>query len=158
MRMFGIPLCIAITMAGCGKRSLSTPVLTPLVEQWEKGDKSGMIRRFVDTDWTAGPLFAPDSVFSMSENQFMRLRSEESVAMSKEILPQIVTLRQIAQGVIEAGKGASGKGDSAGAKKHFNAVKQYGVALDNKDTLLIVQQVGKAFVKLADAELAKVNP
>ena len=156
MRTIGIPFCFAIALAGCGKGT-QTPVLPPIVEQWQKGDKAGTIARFVETDWSARPFFAPGSAMSLSEEQFQKLTVTEIDAKMKEVLPQTNTLRQIAFGVMEAGKEAAKQNDAAKAKKHFTAVKQCGEAIEKIDTLKIVQLIGKAIVKLADAELAKVN-
>lgn len=156
MRMFGIPFCVVMAFAGCGKRA-QTSVLPPIVEQWQKGDKSGAIGRFVEADWSARPLFEPGAAMSLSEEQFQKLSVAEIDAKMKEVLPQINTLRQIAQGVMEAGKEAAKLGDRAKAKKHFTAVKQCGEAIEKDNTLKIVQLVGKAIAKMADAELAKVK-
>lgn len=154
MRTFGIPFCVAIALAGCGKGT-QTPVLPPIVEQWQKGEKAAAIVKFVETDWSSRPLFAPGSAMGMSEEQFQKLPVTEVDAKMKEVLPQINTLRQIALGVLEAGKETAKQGDATKAKKHFTAVKQSGEAIENDNTLKLVQLVGKAIVKLADAELAK---
>ena len=157
MRTIGIPFCVAVALAGCGKREQAS-VLSPIVEQWQKGEKAGAISRFVDSDWTARPLFASGTVMSLNEDQFQKLPVTEVSAKMKEVLPEITTLRQIAQGVMEAGKEAAKQGDKAKARKHFTAVKQCGEALDSPETLKLVQLVGQAIGKMADAELAKVKP
>ena len=73
------------------------------------------------------------------------------------MLPQISALKQLAAAVAQTGRDAASKGDAAQARKCFSALKQCGTALDSPDRLTLVQFVGKAFKKLADAELAKVG-
>ena len=46
---------------------------------------------------------------------------------------------------------------AAQARKYFTSLKQCGTALDNADRLRMVQLVGQALKKMADAELGKVG-
>lgn len=157
MRTIGIPFCVAVALTGCGKRDQAS-VLSPIMEQWEKGEKTEAINRFVEADWKARPLFAPGSAMSLNEDQFQKLTPDIVADKMKEVIPRINTLRQIAQGVMEAGKEAMKQGDKAKARKHFTAVKQCGEAINSAETLKVVQLVGQAIVKLSDAELVKVKP
>jgi hypothetical protein len=122
---------------------------------WQQGDKSTAVSRFVGTDWAARPLFAADSVLSLSEAQFKALPAAELEAKSAEMLPQLESLKKLASAVAQAGRDAASKGDTAQARKHFNSLKQCGTALESPDCLVIVQLVGKALKKMGDAELGK---
>ena len=164
-----------ILLAGCSKKddssggsappkkqpvnaeSAAAPVTQRALTAWERGDHSTAIRSFLEADWSARPLFAPDSALSLSEDRFKALSNAERQAKSDEMLPQISSLKQLAAAVAQAGRDAASKGDAAQARKYFTSLKQSGTALDSPDRLLLVQLVGKAFKKMADAELAKVG-
>jgi hypothetical protein len=124
---------------------------------WQQGDKATAISCFVETDWSSGPLFAPNSTLSLSEDQFKALSNADRQAQSGEMMSQLNSLKKLAAAVAQAGRDAASKGDTAQARKYFNSLKQCGTALDNADRLRVVQLVGQALKKMADAELAKVG-
>jgi hypothetical protein len=124
---------------------------------WQQGDKSTAISSFLAIDWSARPLFAPDSTLSLSEGQLKALSDADRQARSSEMMSQISSLKQLAAAVAQAGRDAASKGDSAQARKCFMSLKQCGTALDSADNLLMVQLVGQACKKMADTELAKIG-
>ena len=107
---------------------------------WQQGDKTAAVTSFVETDWSARPLFASDSVLSLSEDQFKALSNWQS--KKTEMTPQVESLKQLAAAVAQAGRDAAAKGDAAQARKHFAALKECGAALDNPDSLALVRVVG----------------
>ena len=123
---------------------------------WEQGDESTAVRSFVETDWSSRPLFAADSLLSLSEEQYKTLSDAERQAKSGEMMTQLDSLKRLARAVAEAGRDAAARGDAAQARKYFTSLKQCGTALDSPDCLSIVQLVGRAFKRLADTELAKI--
>jgi hypothetical protein len=158
-------LTVSLLMAGCGKKagppgsnaSAATPIAQPSMTAWQQGDKATAISSFVETDWSSGPLFAANSTLSLSEDQFKALSNADLKAQSGEMMSQLDSLKKLAAAVAQAGRDAASKGDTAQARKCFTALKQCGAALDGPDRLRMVQLVGQALKKMADAELAKVG-
>jgi hypothetical protein len=103
-------------------------------------------------------LFAPGSALSLTEAEFSSLPVTDAQSKeSKEMVPQLASLKQLAAAVIQAGRDAAAKGDLTQARKYFTSLKQFGAALDSPDYTRIVQLVGQAFGQMADKELAKVG-
>ena len=165
-------MAATILIAGCGKKSpsssatpppaqadvaSSSPAAQPALTAWQQGDKAAAVSSFLAADWSARPLFAPDSSLSLSESQFKALSDAERDAKSKDMMAQLASLKQMAQGIVQAGHDAVSKGDAAQARKCFTSLKQCGTALESPDCMQLVQLVGKAFVKMSDAELAKIG-
>jgi hypothetical protein len=156
-------LTVSLILAGCGKKagppgsnaSAATPIAQPSMTAWQQGDKSAAISSFVETDWSSGPLFAANSMLSLSEDQFKALSIADRNAQSGEMMSQLDSLKKMAAAVAQAGRDAASKGDTAQARKCFTSLKQCGTALDNADRLRIVQLVGQALKKMADTEPAK---
>jgi hypothetical protein len=174
MQTLSTIMAATILLAGCGKQNTSSgtspspakeqtstasaaPVAQAALLAWQQGDKSTAVDRFLDADWTARPLFPPDSPLSLTEAQFQSLSNTDRQAKSNEALPQISALKALAAAVAQAGRDAATKGDTAQARKCFASLKQCGTALSGPDCLSLVQLVGKAFNKMADTELAKLG-
>ena len=137
--------------------SAAMPIAQPAMTAWQQGDKATAISSFVETEWSSGPLFAANSTLSLSEVQFKALSNADRQAQSGEMMSQLDSFKKLAAAVAQAGRDAASKGDTAQARKYFNSLKQCGTALDNADRLRMVQLVGQALKKMADAELAKVG-
>ncbi|HYG34050.1 MAG TPA: hypothetical protein VEC99_04670 [Clostridia bacterium] len=160
----GTALIVSLLLTGCEKKanpssptpSAAAPVAQPALVSWQQGDKPAAINRFAEINWNARPLFASDSPLSLSEAQFIALSEAERKAKSEEILAQLDTLKKLAGAVAESGRAAAAKGDVAQARKYFSSLKGSGEALAGPDCMAVVQLVGKALKKMADAELAKV--
>ena len=104
------------------------------------------------------PCLPPSSyVLSLTEDQYKALSNSEREARSREITSQISSLKQLAQAVMQAGRDAAAKGDTAQARKYFTSLQDFGAAVGGSDSMLIVQLVGKAIQKMGDTELAKVQ-
>lgn len=73
------------------------------------------------------------------------------------MLSQVEAVKRLGVAVAQAGRNAAAQGDTAQARKHFNALKQFGAAADSPDSLRLLQLVGQAQKKTADAELAKIG-
>jgi hypothetical protein len=159
---------IAVTLAGCGKQggtaggdapppaNAPPPAAEAILKAWEQGDSATAIRRFLEADWTARPLFARGSVMSLSEEQFKKLPAAQRDAKAAEVQAQLAALRKLAGAVTQAGRDAAAKQDLDGARKYFTALQQCGQALDAQDAMLIVKLVGQALQKMAVAEQAKL--
>lgn len=153
--------------AGCGKTgdpkpkaSLPAnhppPVAEAILATWAQGDSAAAVRQFLETDWSARPLFAPGSAMNLSEAQFKALPTAEREAKAAEVQSHLATVRKLAGAVAEAGRAAAAKRDDAMARKHFAALEQLGGALDSPDSMVIVKLVGQALKKMATAETAKL--
>ena len=167
MKTITIPavFTVSLLLAGCGKKagppgstaSAAAPIAQPSMKAWQQGDKCAAISTFVETDWSSGPLFAANSTLSLSEDQFKALSNADRQAQSGEMMSQLDSLKRLAAAVAQAGRDAASKGDTAQARKYLTALRQCGTALDNADRLRMVQLVGQALKRMADAELAKVG-
>ena len=124
---------------------------------WQQGDQSAAISSFLAADWSARPLFASDSVLSLTEDQFKSLSDADRQAKSGEMTKQLDSLKRLAAAVAQAGRDAASNGDTAQAQKCFTSLKQCGAALSSPDCLGLVQLVGKAFSRMADTGLAKMG-
>jgi hypothetical protein len=125
---------------------------------WQQGDPSTAVNRFLETDWSARPLFPSGSVLNLSEAQFKNLPASERDAKSNDMMTQLSALKQLAVAVEQTGLDALAKKDMPQARKCFTSLKKCGEALDTPDSLAIVKLVGQALKKKADAGLAKSGP
>ncbi len=150
-----------VLIAGCSKKSQSSsitpPPAQPAMTAWQQGDKATAVTKFVATDWSSRPLFAPDSALSLSEDQFNAFSDAENKVKSAELLSQLDSLKQLARAVIQTGDDAAAKGDTAQARKCFTSLEQCGAALNTTNDSRLVQLVGQAFQKRAKSELAKIG-
>lgn len=177
---------IGVGLTGCGKKADSsgnpappkgqpattaatTPVMQSVLTIWQQGDKSAAVAAFLETDWSARPLFAPGSTLSLSETQFQaRMKpvwmrfwipgyAKRAEAQRIQMTKELSEVKQLAAAVAQAGRDAAAKQDLAQAAKHFTSLKQCGAALNRPDSLAIVKLVGQAMTKMADGELAKLK-
>ena len=171
-------LAILLLLTACGRRadrsgatssaivppgstsSAEVPIAQPAMTAWQQGDKSAAIRSFVQAKWSlAGPLFAPGSALSLSEEEYRALSSSDRQARSGEMIAQLDLLKKLAAAVAQAGRDAAANGDTAQAREYFTSLRRCGVVLDQPGCLRLrmVQLVGEALEKMADAELAKLG-
>lgn len=125
---------------------------------WQQGDKTAAVAGFVETDWSARPLFASDSMLSLSEDKFKALSNSERQAKSSKMFQQIDSLRRLAAAVAQAGQDAAAKGDAAQARKHLTSLREFGSAIDTSNSLALLRLVGQAEKKRADREMSKLAP
>jgi len=170
LRCFSLPLTALLifgALAGCGKpgnsnqkasppANLQPPAAEGILKTWEQGDSTGAVQQFVEADWSARPLFSPGSPMNLSESEFKALSAVQREAESAEVVERLAVLKKVARAVTQAGHDAAAKKDMALARKHFTALDQFGGALDEPNSMLIVKLVGQALKKLAAAETAKL--
>jgi hypothetical protein len=173
--IIGGMLAVSLFLAGCdnndeapagsaparkpsaGAAVAAAPVAQAAMAAWQQGDKSAAVSSFVAADWNARPLFASDSPFSLSEEQFKSLSNADRQVKSNEMLPQISSLKQLAAAVADAGHDAAAKGDAVQARKCYTSLKQFGTALDTPAHTSLLQMLGQSFKSTADTELAKLG-
>ena len=159
-------LATSLLLVGCGKQSAlpssssSTvaPVTQSVMTAWQQGDKTAAVAGFVETDWSARPLFASDSMLSLSEDKFKALSNSERQAKSSKMFQQIDSLKRLAAAVAQAGQDAAAKGDAAQARKHLTSLREFGSAIDTSNSLALLRLVGQAEKKRADREMSKLAP
>jgi hypothetical protein len=177
-RLLRITAALGIAFAGCHKQSQSpaslpstnagsamaaAPLMQSILTVWQQGDKSTAVSNFVEANWDARPLFAADSVLSLSEGQFQSQLKSSPVfgnADSKriEMTQQLDAVKRLAAAVTQAGVDSAARKEFTQARKHFTSLKQFGEALDGTNSLAIVRMVGQGVKKRADTEFAKLPP
>jgi hypothetical protein len=169
--LFSLALALAFSIGvgtSCGKkhsppdpmpaRSASAmPATEPVLTAWAQGDHAGAIKQFVETDWSAGPLFASNSALRLSETAFLEFPAAEREQRIAEVQPKLAELKHLASAVVESGRAAAARNEADLARKHFVALQQFGAALDTTNSLRLVNLVGQALQKLADRELANAG-
>ena len=143
-------MAASVLLVGCGKKAASSTVVTTTAD-------SVAVTKFLETDWSARPIFPPGSVLNWSEDQFNALSDAENNVKSTELISQLASLKEVARAVAQAGEDAAAKGDTAQARKCFTALEQCGAAMNTTNSGHLVQLVGQAFQKRAMSELAKIG-
>lgn len=162
-----IVLAVLLLLTGCTRKadrsgstaSAAVPIAQPAMTAWQRGDRSTAISCFVQANWSTLPLFAANSTLSLSEEEFQALSNTDRQARSREMMSQLEVFKKLAAAVAQAGRDAASMGDTAQARKYFTSLKRCGMALDQPGCLRLrlLQLVGEALEKMADAELAKIG-
>jgi hypothetical protein len=159
-------LLSASLLAGCGKNQTQSAKAPPQassgertaleqsISAWTSGDKAGAVSQFLQIDWTKGKPFSSGSILHYTEAEFAALPSDTRTKLAGQMTADIASLKELARQVSQQGREAAAKGDNAEGAKYFNAINQCGERLEQPDCLLLLQQVGKAFKKLAAKEVA----
>jgi hypothetical protein len=132
------------------KQSRST--LDQAMKLWRVGKKAEATEKFMAVDMSQRPLFPTGSVLNYSEKQFVALPQAVRDKLSKEMLADIQVIKEICAHVKEASKSAASGGDNAKAEKGLAQLKKCGEALDQPDSLALLQMVGKGLKKTAAAQ------
>src|SRR6266511_554223 len=142
------PLIIVVMTAavvGCRKQittPAAAPAIQPALAAWQRGDRAGAVGSFLTTDWSAGPIFAPNSVLSFTE------------AVRVQMTKEIDTVKHLAAAVAQAGRDAAATNDVALARKHFASLQRFAAALDTTNSLAILRLVAQGISKKAAIESA----
>ena len=161
-------LTIGLAVVGCRKQGNTTPTATPVMQPalaaWQQGDRVGAVSNFVAADWSVGPLFASDSILSLTETQFRAQMQPVAVpwtvitggieAKSAQMIKELRAMKQLAAAVAQAGRDAAAANDVALARKHFSSLQRFGTALDSSNSLAILRLDAQAIKKKAEGELA----
>jgi hypothetical protein len=146
-----------VDKAPASPKTTLTPAIQPVLSAWEQGDAATAVSRFVQTDWSARPLFPIGSALSLSEKEFQALPAAQRDAKGSELTAQAGVLKQLTTAVAQAGREAATKRDFNQARKHFTSLKQYGEALDAPDSLMLIKLVGRSVKRMAETELGKLK-
>jgi serine/threonine protein kinase len=139
----------------------ASPAIQPALAAWQQGDTIGAVSNFLAADWSAGPIFAPESMLSLTESEFLakvqpasgRGITRDTEAKGEQMLGELRTMKELVAAVTQAGHEAAATGNVALARKHFLSLQQFGAALDHYNSLNILRLEGRAIKKKADAEL-----
>jgi hypothetical protein len=120
----------------------------------------------VAADWSVGPLFASDSILSLTETRFRAQMQPIAVpgtvitggieAKSDPMTKELRAMKQLAAAVAQAGRDAVASNDVALARRYFSSLQRFGTALDSSNSLAILRLDGQAIKKKAEVELATV--
>ncbi len=150
----------AEAMAGLSRAT--TPAIQPALAAWKQGDQGGAVSNFIAADWSAGPIFAPESMLSLTESWFLsQMRPVPGVGVtgevrSEQMMKELRTVKELVAAVTHAGLDAAATGKVALAGKHFASLQQFGAALDQPNSLSILRLEGRAIQVKAGAELQKI--
>ena len=165
-------LTLGLATVGCRKPATTTvtaaPVVQPALAAWQQGDRVGAVSNFLTADWSAGPLFAPDSILSLTEAEFRGQAKPVRMpgfvmtggmeAMRVQMTKELATMKQLAAAVAQAGRDAAATNDVASARKHFTSLQRFAAILDTTNSLAILRLDAQAIKRKADAELATLPP
>ena len=142
----------------------TAPAIQPALAAWQQGDQGGAVSNFIAADWNAGPIFAPGSMLSLTESEYLSqvqsvrgggvTRNQE--AKSAQMLDELRTIKELVAAVSIASREAAAAGQVDSARKHFASLQQFGAALDHHQSLNILRLEGRAIQKNADRELQKI--
>jgi hypothetical protein len=167
-----VVIAATILIAGCGKKGASstitpkdqtsaqlkaTPVAQASITAWRAGDTTGAVSNFLAADWSARPLFAPDSTLSITEDQVRSFSADDNKTKAKDLGLQLDVLKRLAVAVTQAGTNSAAHGDFDQARKCFVSLGQFGAAMSEPEHVKLVQMVGLTIKKKADAELANIG-
>ena len=160
-------LTLGLAVVGCRKQVTTTaaaaPVTQPALAAWQQGDRVGAVSNFVAADWSVGPLFASDSILSLTETEFSGqvrpIRMPGFVmtggieARRVQMTKELATMKQLAAAVAQAGRDAAASNDVALARRHFTSLQRFAAALDSSNSLAILRLDAQAIKKKAEGEL-----
>lgn len=164
---------VAVALSGCGKKesssakpqessqqtqttSANASPLEQILSVWREGDKAKAIQQFLETDLKSGPLFSSGSALSHRERELPGMSQTERERLLAEVHAQVNELKQLAAAVREKGQAVAST-NPALAWRCFAKLDELGAALDQPESLKIVQLVGQAIRKMAAAESAKLS-
>jgi len=140
-----------------GVHTVSEPVMMPILAAWQEGNKPVAISHFLEADWMARPLFAPNMTIGMSEDQLKTFFDADRQRKMDELAAQIDLVKQVVEAVAQMGSDAASQGNDAQAQKCFASLKQCGTALASPGNLRVVQHLGQILAKIGDNGLIKVR-
>jgi hypothetical protein len=135
-------------------KSKSGPTLDQAIALWKSGQKEESLDAFLNVDFARRPLFPAGSILGYSEQQFMELPSSARDKVQAQLIAEMPPLKQIAAGLRDRGQTALKQGRKAESEKCFSALARCGEAFESKDSLALLQVMGRAYRKLADPAAA----
>jgi hypothetical protein len=150
--------------ARAGLQRATAPAIQPALAAWQQGDKDGTVRNFLAADWRAGPIFAPESMLSLTESEYLSQMqpvpgfnvTRDMEAKGEQMLKELRTMKELVAAVTQAGREAAATNNTALARKHFYSLQRFGAALDHHQSLSVLRLEGRAIKKKAGVELQQL--
>ena len=112
-----------------------------VLDLWKAGQKEQAVQLFLRIDWKRPDIFASDSIFGISEAEFVKLPGSERVKVQQKTTEAAKAIREISKYMTAQTEPASLKG-----KKYRKALLACGQRLSGSDQLAIIRMVGKAVI------------
>lgn len=148
---------VTILLVACGKKQDTTaPTMDVVLNIWRQGNKAEAVNRFLETDWSKRPLFAPESTLSLTEEQLHALSDDDRQSRVKE-LEGAGDIHHVAMAVQQAGLDAAKKNDLTQARRCFISLQQCGRALKTSNNQRLLQMFGQAMERIGDTNLEEMK-
>jgi hypothetical protein len=130
------------------------PRLDDVLALWESGKKDDAVKQLRSIRWDEPAVCAHTPLMNLSESEFISLPHEDRVLVQKEAIEFVGTARGLQRHAFLLAEQAQRSGDRQTAKEYYESVRKLGDALLSPDRLIVLQSLGKALVKMAEAKLA----
>lgn len=149
----GLPTSLPAQAQSPLPRMLAAAVTEPAslaraLDLWQAGKKDEALEQFMAVDFSRRPLFPKGSVLAYSEREYMALPRAVNEKLQPEVLAQMGPLKTLATHVKDSAQAARARGDTARADACLAQLRRCGDALVHKDSLAILQAVGRAFQRM----------
>jgi hypothetical protein len=135
----------------------SKGVPNDVLSAWETGDKDRAVELLLSIPWDEPTRFSDRPLLSMTEQEFSSLSRSERNRHVEEAIKLVSRLKGLARHAIALGDKARSSGDKQRAKVYYEAVLHLGEAISNPDKLLILQQLGRGLVSIANEQLSTLD-
>lgn len=121
--------------------------LDQVLQVWNSGQQAQAVELFLGIKWDQPDIFAPDSVFRVSEADFAKLPENQRSQIQKKAMKLTKDIREMSKFIVQQAK------QKGGYETPRNALIACGKRLSGDDQLLLVQMVGKAVIGYTEKEL-----
>lgn len=130
----------------------NTPVvplvtLDSVLKMWTAGQKEQSLKSFLVVDWSSPNLFAADSIFRISEAQFVRLPESKRAQIHQQAMDASKSIRELAKFAVEQAK------QTGTQEKYHTVLLNCAKRLSGNDQLALIQMVAKAVAGYTEKEL-----
>jgi hypothetical protein len=138
-------------------RDQTGPNIETVLDLWNQGQKDESTKAFLSIQWDQPLNFSPNSVFALSENQFIAMSPAQRTQVQQEAMDVSKAVRVLVRQIISLGQAHLANKEYDAAEKCFTAVLDFGKAVSDLDTLLSLKGTGNAIRKLAAKELTALR-
>ncbi len=161
----------AAMLCGCGESEPTRPAAGPagsaasaataptaesldsILQSWRGGDKDEAVRGLLAAN-TESLFGNPSSdIFSVSENDFLAMDNHEKHLLQEKAIVAVKELKDFARYCVARSQQMLNQGDTESARQLLWSVNRMGNALENSDSMTVVQLVGKAIVLMSQEKL-----
>jgi hypothetical protein len=120
----------------------TAPNIEMVLDLWKQGQKDESTKAFLSIQWDQPLNFSPHSVFALSENQFIAMPQAQRTQVQQQAMDVSEAVRVLARHMIILGQAHLAKKEYDAAQKCFTAVSDFGKAVSDLDTLLLLKRTG----------------